>query len=97
MTDWSRLIRPQLLDAGPYVPGPSLDDLKASVGLDDVRDAALERGALRPPVGRARGSVRPAHDAWEYPEHAYLELREAIGSRDRVRPTGSCPGTASSS
>jgi hypothetical protein len=36
MTDWSDVLRPQLLDLGPYVPGPSLDDLKRKIGIEDV-------------------------------------------------------------
>jgi histidinol-phosphate aminotransferase len=92
VTDWSRLIRPQLLDTGPYVPGPSLDELKASVGLDDVAKLHWNEGLFGPLPGVLEAAAAELDHAWEYPEHAYLELREAIGAEIGVAPDWILPG-----
>jgi histidinol-phosphate aminotransferase len=78
--DWRRLIRPQLLDLGPYEPGPSLDELKAELGLDDVAKLNWNEGLFGPLPGVLEAAAGELDRAWEYPEHAYLELREAIGA-----------------
>jgi histidinol-phosphate aminotransferase len=92
VSDWSRLIRPQLLDAGPYVPGPSVDELKASVGLDDVAKLNWNEGLFGPLPGVLEAAAAELDNAWEYPEHAYLELREAIGAEIGVAADWILPG-----
>jgi histidinol-phosphate aminotransferase len=92
VTDWSRLIRPQLLDVGPYVPGPSLDEQKASLGLDDVAKLNWNEGLFGPLPGVLDAAAAELDHAWEYPEHAYLELREAIGAEIGVAADWILPG-----
>jgi histidinol-phosphate aminotransferase len=92
VSDWSRLIRPQLLDAGPYVPGPSVDELKASVGLDDVAKLNWNEGLFGPLPGVLEAAAAELDNAWEYPEHAYLELREAIGAEIGLAADWILPG-----
>jgi histidinol-phosphate aminotransferase len=92
VSDWSRLIRPQLLDAGPYVPGPSVDELKASVGLDDIAKLNWNEGLFGPLPGVLEAAAAELEHAWEYPEHAYLELREAIGAEIGVAADWILPG-----
>jgi histidinol-phosphate aminotransferase len=92
VTDWSRLIRPQLLDAGPYVPGPSLDELRASVGLDEVAKLNWNEGLFGPLPGVLDAAAAELAHAWEYPEHAYIELREAIGAEIGVAADWILPG-----
>ena len=89
---WSRLIRPSLRDLGPYVPGPSLDELKARVGLDDVAKLNWNEGLFGPLSGVLDAAAGELDRAWEYPEHAYLELREAIGAEIGARPEQILPG-----
>jgi histidinol-phosphate aminotransferase len=92
VSDWSRLIRPQLLDAGPYVPGPSLDELQASFGLDEVAKLNWNEGLFGPLPGVLDAAAEELAHAWEYPEHAYLELREAIGAEIGVAADWILPG-----
>jgi histidinol-phosphate aminotransferase len=92
VTDWSRLIRPQLLDAGPYVPGPSLEALKSSYGLDDVAKLNWNEGLFGPLPGVLDAAAAELDHTWEYPEHAYLELREAIGAEIGVAADWILPG-----
>jgi histidinol-phosphate aminotransferase len=92
VTDWSRLIRPQLLDVGPYVPGPSLHELKATFGLEDVAKLNWNEGLFGPLPGVLDAAAAELDRSWEYPEHAYIELREAIGAEIGVAADWILPG-----
>jgi histidinol-phosphate aminotransferase len=92
VTDWSRLIRPQLLDVGPYVPGPSLDEQKALLGLEDVAKLNWNEGLFGPLPGVLDAAAAELDRTWEYPEHAYHELREAIGAEIGVPADWILPG-----
>jgi histidinol-phosphate aminotransferase len=92
VTDWSRLIKPSLLDLGPYVPGPSLDELKTRLGVDDIAKLNWNEGLFGPLPGVLDAVAAELDRAWEYPEHAYIELREAIGSEIGARPEQILPG-----
>jgi histidinol-phosphate aminotransferase len=92
VSDWSRLIRPQLLDVGPYVPGPSLDAQKALLGLEDVAKLNWNEGLFGPLPGALDAAAAELDRTWEYPEHAYHELREAIGEEIGVPAGWILPG-----
>jgi histidinol-phosphate aminotransferase len=80
MTDWTPLLRPQLIDLGPYVPGPSLDELKLEYGLDEVAKLNWNEGLFGPLPGVLDAVAAELDETWAYPEHAYLELREGIAA-----------------
>jgi histidinol-phosphate aminotransferase len=80
MTDWVSLLRPQLIDLGPYVPGPSLDELKREYGLDEVAKLNWNEGLFGPLPGVLEAVAAELDETWAYPEHAYLELREGIAA-----------------
>ena len=84
MTDWASLLRPQLIDLGPYVPGASLDELKREYGLDEVAKLNWNEGLFGPLPGVLDAVAAELDETWAYPEHAYLELREGIAARDRA-------------
>jgi histidinol-phosphate aminotransferase len=92
MTDWVELLRPQLLDLGPYVPGPSLDDLKRKLGVDDVAKLNWNEGLFGPLPGVLDAVARELPRSWSYPEHAYLDLREAIAAEIGARANQVLPG-----
>jgi histidinol-phosphate aminotransferase len=92
MTDWSALLREQLLDLGPYVPGPSLDDLKRKLGVDDVAKLNWNEGLFGPLPGVLDAVARELPETWSYPEHSYLELREALAAETGTRPGQILPG-----
>jgi histidinol-phosphate aminotransferase len=92
VSDWTRLIRPQLLDVGPYVPGPSLDELKTSLGLAEVAKLNWNEGLFGPLPGVLDAAAAELDHAWEYPEHAYLQLRRAIGAEIGVAADWILPG-----
>jgi hypothetical protein len=46
--EWSGVLRLQLLELGPYQPGPSLDELKQRLGLDDVAKLNWNEGLFGP-------------------------------------------------
>jgi histidinol-phosphate aminotransferase len=92
MTDWSEVLRPQLLDLGPYVPGPSLDDLKRKIGIDDVAKLNWNEGLFGPLPGVLDAVARELPETWSYPEHAYLELREGLAAETGARPDQILPG-----
>jgi histidinol-phosphate aminotransferase len=80
MTDWVSLLHPQLIDLGPYVPGPSLDELKREYGLDEVAKLNWNEGLFGPLPGVLEAVAAELDETWAYPEHAYLELREGIAA-----------------
>jgi histidinol-phosphate aminotransferase len=92
MTDWSAVLRPQLLDLGPYVPGPSLDDLKRKLGVDDVAKLNWNEGLFGPLPGVLDAVARELPETWSYPEHSYLELREGLGAETGTGPDQILPG-----
>jgi histidinol-phosphate aminotransferase len=92
MTDWSAMLRAQLLDLGPYVPGPSLDQLLREHGLDDVAKLNWNEGLFGPLPGVLDAAVGELPESWSYPEHAYLELREGIARDIGARADQILPG-----
>jgi histidinol-phosphate aminotransferase len=92
VSDWRRLIRPQLVDLGPYVPGPSLDQLMAELGLDEVAKLNWNEGLFGPLPGVLDAAAGELERAWEYPEHAYLELRRALGAEIGLTADHFLPG-----
>jgi histidinol-phosphate aminotransferase len=86
MTDWATLLRPQLLELGPYVPGESLDELKREYGLDEVAKLNWNEGLFGPLPGVLDAVAGELDETWAYPEHAYLELREGIAAETSARP-----------
>jgi histidinol-phosphate aminotransferase len=81
VTDWSRLVRPSLLGLDPYRPGPSLEELKAAYGLDEVVKLNWNEG-LQGAFPGVTGAVLEELEerAWIYPEQAYTDLREAVAA-----------------
>jgi histidinol-phosphate aminotransferase len=92
VTDWSQLVRPSLIGVDPYRPGPSVDELKASYGLQDLVKLNWNEGLLGP-FPNVRDAVLGELDrAWMYPEHAYSDFREAVASWLGTRPELIVPG-----
>jgi histidinol-phosphate aminotransferase len=85
MTDWSPLLRPQLIDLGPYVPGASVDELKREYGLDELAKLNWNEGLFGPLPGVLDAVAGELDETWAYPEHAYLELREGIAAETGAR------------
>jgi histidinol-phosphate aminotransferase len=92
MTGWGGPLRAQLLDLGPYVPGPSLDELKRELGLGDVAKLNWNEGLFGPLPGVLDAVASELPESWSYPEHAYLELREAIAAEAGVGVDQILPG-----
>ncbi|HWX10105.1 MAG TPA: histidinol-phosphate transaminase [Gaiellaceae bacterium] len=90
MTDWSRFVRPALLDLHAYHPGPSMAELEERYGRAVVR---LNRNEdLFPPVPGVREAVEAElANVWMYPEESYSEFRGAVAAwigttPDRIVP-----------
>jgi histidinol-phosphate aminotransferase len=92
MSAWPDLIRPQLRDLGPYVPGPSLDELRARLGLGEVAKLNWNEGLLGPLPGVLDAVAARLDEAWAYPEQAYHELRAAIAADAGVDAVQVLPG-----
>jgi histidinol-phosphate aminotransferase len=92
MTDWDDVLRPQLLELGPYEPGPSLDELKKQLGIDEVVKLNWNEGLFGPLPGVLEAVERALPRSWSYPEHAFLELREAVAAETGARPDQILPG-----
>jgi histidinol-phosphate aminotransferase len=92
MSAWPQLIRPQLRDLGPYVPGPSLAELRARLGLGEVAKLNWNEGLLGPLPGVLDAVAARLDEAWAYPEQAYDELRAAIAADAGVDAAQVLPG-----
>jgi histidinol-phosphate aminotransferase len=92
VTEWSALVRPSLLGLDPYRPGPSVDELKVTHGLDDLAKLNWNEGLLGPFPGVREAVLAELERAWMYPEHAYTDFREAVASWARTRPELIVPG-----
>jgi histidinol-phosphate aminotransferase len=89
---WAALVQPALRDAGPYVPGASLDQLMARHGLTEVARLNWNEGLWGPLPGVLDAVAGALGDAWAYPEHAYNALREAIAAETGATPAEVVPG-----
>jgi histidinol-phosphate aminotransferase len=89
---WDALVKPALRDTGPYEPGPSLDELKALYGLDDVAKLNWNEGLWGPLPGVLDAVAEALGEVWAYPEHAYNALREAIAAETGAQPAQVLPG-----
>jgi histidinol-phosphate aminotransferase len=92
VTDWSQLVRPSLIGVDPYRPGPSVDELKASYGLQDLVKLNWNEGLLGPFPNVRDAVLGELDQAWMYPEHAYSDFREAVASWLGTRPELIVPG-----
>jgi histidinol-phosphate aminotransferase len=92
VSDWRRRIRPQLVDVGPYVPGPSVDELTAELALEEVAKLNWNEGLFGPLPGVLDAAADELNRAWEYPEHAYIELRRALGAEIGLTADHVLPG-----
>jgi histidinol-phosphate aminotransferase len=92
MTDWSALLRAQLLDLGPYEPGPSLDELRREHGVEDLAKLNWNEGLFGPLPGVLDAVAGELPESWAYPEHAYLGLREGIARDIGARADQILPG-----
>jgi histidinol-phosphate aminotransferase len=72
------LLRGQLRDLGPYVPGSSAADARARYGVDDLARLNWNEGLFGPLPGVLEDTARRLDEAWTYPEEAYEELRDAV-------------------
>jgi len=85
-------VKPALHAAGPYVPGPSLDELMARHGLREVAKLNWNEGLWGPLPGVEAAVAAASGQFWAYPEHAYNELRDAIAADTGVRSEQVLPG-----
>jgi histidinol-phosphate aminotransferase len=92
VTDWSRLVRPSLLDLDPYRPGPSIAELKERYGLTEIAKLNWNEGLLGPFPDVREAVVDELERAWMYPEHAYTDFRESVASWLGTRPELIVPG-----
>jgi histidinol-phosphate aminotransferase len=92
VTDWGELVRPSLLGLDPYRPGASVDELKATYGLDELAKLNWNEGLLGPFPGVPEAVLGELERVWMYPEHAYTDFREAVAAWLDTRPELIVPG-----
>jgi histidinol-phosphate aminotransferase len=92
VTDWSKLVRPSLIGVEPYRPGPSVDELKETYGLDELAKLNWNEGLLGPFPGVRDAVLTELERAWMYPEIAYSAFREAVAAELGTRPDLIVPG-----
>ena len=69
----------------PYEPGKPVEEVQRELGLERVRQARLERGAVRAVPGGARGDGRESQgELNRYPDGGAYRLRAALAERHGV-------------
>ena len=86
MTDWSRLVKPSLLGVDPYDPGESLSALKERYGLDEIWKLNWNEHLFGPFDGVLDAVEAELENAWQYPEKAYADFREAVAAWTGTAP-----------
>jgi histidinol-phosphate aminotransferase len=91
MTDWTDIVRPSLIGLEPYRPGPSLEELQETYGLDEIVKLNWNEGLEGPFPGIREEVLAELERAWIYPAEAYTELRESVAAwvgaaRDQIVP-----------
>jgi histidinol-phosphate aminotransferase len=95
MTDWRVLLRPQLIDLGPYLPGPSIDELRREYDLDDVLKLNWNEGLFGPLPGVLEALARELDEAGRIPSTPTSSCASGSPARPVPGPVRSSPGTAS--
>jgi len=78
-TTWSEFVKRSLLGLEPYSPGPSVAELRARYGLDEIVKLDWNEGLLGPFPGVLEVTAAELANAWMYPEQAYADFRAALG------------------
>jgi histidinol-phosphate aminotransferase len=80
VTDWSGIVRPSLIGLEPYRPGPSLEELRETYGLDEIVKLNWNEGLEGPFPGVEEAVAAEFERAWVYPSEAYTDLRESVAA-----------------
>lgn len=75
----SQRVRPEILDFKPYVPGLTVEEIKAKYGLERVVKLASNENPLGVPPLAAEAIARAAAQSHRYPQNHNPRLAEAIG------------------
>ncbi|MDP2848294.1 MAG: histidinol-phosphate transaminase [Humidesulfovibrio sp.] len=75
----SQRVRPEILDFTPYVPGLSVEEIKAKYGLPNVIKLASNENPLGVSPLAQEAMVRAAGQAFRYPQNHSPRLTAAIG------------------
>ena len=78
MTDWSKLVKPSLVGVDPYDPGASLSELMERYDLDEIWKLNWNEHLFGPFDGVLEAARAELENAWQYPEKAYADFREAV-------------------
>jgi histidinol-phosphate aminotransferase len=90
--DWSSLVKPSLLGVAPYDPGASLSELRARHGLDELVKLNWNEGLFGPAPGVLEAAASELENAWQYPEQAYADFRDAVAAEIGASPAQIVPG-----
>jgi len=82
----SQRVRPEILDFKAYVPGLSVEEIKAKYGLENVIKLASNENPLGVSPLVEEAVARAVKDAHRYPQNHTPRLAEAIGRAMGVAP-----------
>lgn len=82
----SQRVRPEILDFTPYVPGLSVEEIKAKYGLENVIKLASNENPLGVSPLAQEAIVRAAGQVFRYPQNHSPRLTSAIGEAMGVPP-----------
>jgi len=75
----NKRVRPEILDFTPYVPGLSVEEIKAKYGLETVIKLASNENPLGPSPLVVEAIARAAGEVHRYPQNHSPRLCQAIG------------------
>lgn len=82
----SQRVRPEILDFTPYVPGLSVEEIKAKYGLEQVIKLASNENPLGVSPLAQEAIARAAGQAFRYPQNHNPRLTAAIGKAMGLDP-----------
>jgi histidinol-phosphate aminotransferase len=91
-TAYGRLLRPSVMEVGPYVPGASAQEVKARLGRDDLVRLNWNENLFGPLEGVLEETAAQLHAAWTYPEESYEAFRDAVAAWAGAGPREVIPG-----
>lgn len=91
----SRLVRRDLLEIAPYVPGKPLESLQRVLGVQDIHKFASNENAFGPSPRAIEAMRRAAADVHRYADAGGVKLRERISARLSVSPGHVLPTSGS--
>jgi histidinol-phosphate aminotransferase len=95
VTDWSRLVVPELAELDQFALGLTIAEVKELYGLDEVVKLSWNENLFGPLPGVLEAATAELENIWLYPEQPYIDFRNEVAASTGVSPTNVVPAHGS--